>query len=194
MEPLHPFRVSIKSGPDPQYGYLVHPNRSLHILITEISRRAIAIMKTERAKSALRQLADRWSTEHKVVVFLDAAVNGFQCLLATGEMDPLNWPLVVMDYAMEGTRSAQFVYPTASITDSNGPYPVQRDSFHLDGVVSCNLIFPIPLIPFRNRLSVNSVCIVLHKMSLEAIQKDTSACLSLSGPTFMRLVIFISAI
>ena len=189
MEPLHPFRISVKSGPDPQYGYLVHPNGSLHVLITEITRRAIAIMKTDRAKCALRQLADRWSREHNVVMFLDAAVNGFQCLLTTAEMDPLNWPLVVMDYTMEGTRSAQFVYPTASITDSNGPYPVQRDSFHLDGVVSCNLIGSIPIFHSRIRLSVNSVYIVLHRMLLEATQKDTSACLSLFGPIFMRLAI-----
>jgi hypothetical protein len=140
MESLHPFRISIKTGPDPQYGYLVNPDRNLHILMTEISRRAIAIMRTNRAKGALRLLADRWSEEHKKSLFPDAAVSGFQCLLASADMDAIKWPLVVMDFTMEGTRSAQFVYPTVSIMDSNAPYPVQRDSIHLDGVVSCNLV------------------------------------------------------
>lgn len=193
MDSLHAFRISIKAVPTPQFGYLVNPNKAVHILMTEISRRAIAIMKTNRARSALRTLGERWSEEHKQNLYCDAAVSSFQCLLAKAEIDPLQWLLLVMNWTIKGdTKVAEYHRPISPMLGTDCGYPIQNDSIHLSGVVSWLPIFFKRCGTSGIRLSKCSACTVLHRTSLERAQKDMFACSSLSGVIFMRLAICLS--
>lgn len=130
--------IKIESSKEEDYGYIVNPDKHIHKLLTDITLRAIGIMMTNRAKTGLLFLAEKWSTKHQLQFNCKEAVKGFQDILTRASNDLSTWPAVIMDWTMPETIDAWYENVRCEdpeILPDSLPFIVEAEYFSLNGLV-----------------------------------------------------------
>jgi hypothetical protein len=133
---MAPFNCSIKTGPTPTFGRLVSPDKHIHVVMTEISTRAIGVMMTNKAKQALVRVTEKWSQYHQQDININTAVRDFQAILAHARDENSKWPAVVMDWTMSEQKNALYYFIPAAMTTPSPDYPIEAEYIALNGLVS----------------------------------------------------------
>ena len=105
------------------------------MIITELIRKSISVMRTQRSQRALMKLAQSWARSHNSAIDPQNAVQRFQLILQSAEQDRHMWPITVMDWLMDDLDDANFHHDVWDLNGRGQMYPIHDDVLTLNGVV-----------------------------------------------------------